>query len=90
MIDKTSQLSAIQEKDQQKKLLESKLAQLFYVTCEQELNDESSLVIVSSFLSKLLENIRCITLFVLILIWQDNPLFQTKVVAGCLMLSPSP
>lgn len=49
MIDKTSQLSAIQEKDQQKKLLESKLAQLFYVTCEQELNDESSLGIVSSF-----------------------------------------
>ena len=49
MIDKTSQLSAIQEKDQQKKLLESKLAQLFYVTCEQELNDESSLGIVSSY-----------------------------------------
>ena len=34
VIDKPSQLSAIQEKHQQKKLLESKLAQLFYVTCE--------------------------------------------------------
>lgn len=54
MIDKTSQLSAIQEKDQQKKLLESKLAQLFYVTCEQELNDESSLGIVSSFFIKII------------------------------------
>ena len=55
MIDKPSQLSAIQEKHQQKKLLESKLAQLLYVTCEQELHSESSLGLIFFFI-KIIRN----------------------------------